>query len=753
MASSPQHPPKVQKTTLTFKTDIRKSQLDAVPCGVLHASRSSPNGREEHSFAWIVNYQTVDAALAHLERYGFTRDQVQFIPFSSKANWVTKYPHAFPYVDCDNGGNVSGFPHWSPQAQSVLDIPPEVVLAASQPHTIAAMNASAVARGGGGDGWLAATPKSKKKGKGNANRLANTLLNNNERQQLHNEIYKYISWLTNQVVDLETSESGRRSVKKAKLKVAGLRGLLVKMEATFNIHEDVANTYNVVKGVITPDKMNPALIDDVSGPVPVTPLLEENLTNEMSNLAAVEEEAQKKAKALRGESPKKKAHWEPLDFDSMFEKLLLYKAEHGHPNVPVKYQRDLQLGSWVSGLRMKKKAYDKDGDPLMEEEIWPTTDNDEEANTPAKASLKYLNRERIDALDSIGFTWVMAKPKSKPKSWDERLVELQQWHEDHGTFKVPRQESLGEWLHNQRTLYGKRDTKFMTKKAPRLEGIGYTFNVRENTSVSWDDRFQQLCEHHRQKGTFDVQCPVSEEDDTRGDSGNSPETQEKYKFYKWVSRLHNEYRAYEKGTSSKLNDERVEKLRGINFQFKGPKSRGRPSSSNLSHVPKLSWEKRMQQLKSFKADTGHLNIDHNYKHCSNLGGWAADISSLYKNWKAGSQLLSEDMTDKLYQLIELGFEFNVLPYYENNRSWDDNYEILLKFKELNNGSARVPLKYKADLRLGKWVQNQRQQYKLLQDGKTSKLSEERIEKLEIAGFEWEGRGGAVKDEDEEEADV
>ena len=161
----------------------------------------------------------------------------------------------------------------------------------------------------------------------------------------------------------------------------------------------------------------------------------------------------------------------------------------------------------------------------------------------------------------------------------------------------------------------------------------------------------------------------------------------------------------------------------------------------------------MQQLKSFKADTGHLNIDHNYKHCSNLGGWAADISSLYKNWKAGSQLLSEDMTDKLYQLIELGFEFNVLPYYENNRSWDDNYEILLKFKELNNGSARVPLKYKADLRLGKWVQNQRQQYKLLQDGKTSKLSEERIEKLEIAGFEWEGRGGAVKDEDEEEADV
>lgn len=206
--------------------------------------------------------------------------------------------------------------------------------------------------------------------------------------------------------------------------------------------------------------------------------------------------------------------------------------------------------------------------------------------------------------------------------------------------------------------------------------------------------------------------------------------------------------AFEKGTSSKLNAERVEKLRGIDFQFKGPKSRGRPSSGNTTLVPKLSWEKRLQQLQSFKMDTGHLNIDHNYKHCANLGGWAAEMSTLYKNWKSGSQHLSEDMIAKFNQLIMLGFQFNVLPYYENNRSWDDHYEVLLKFKEENHGSARVPLKYKADLRLGKWVQTQRQQYKLLQEGKKSKLTEERLERLEEAGFEWEVFGGASQDEEE-----
>ena len=54
----------------------------------------------------------------------------------------------------------------------------------------------------------------------------------------------------------------------------------------------------------------------------------------------------------------------------------------------------------------------------------------------------------------------------------------------------------------------------------------------------------------------------------------------------------------------------------------------------------------------------------------------------------------------------MGFQFNCLPYYESNRSWEDHYEVLLKLKERNNGSARLPLKYKADLRLGKWVQSQ-----------------------------------------------
>ena len=335
---------------------------------------------------------------------------------------------------------------------------------------------------------------------------------------------------------------------------AGLRGSLVKLETTFKV---------VGQKKIAASNDNDGGDNDATDDTPV-PLLEESLLHEMSNLAALEEETRKKNKAkIKAESTlKKNSSGEALDFDSMYEKLVAYKEEHGHPNVPVKYQKDVQLGSWVSGLRTKKKAYDKDGDVMdLEDEGWSldneeevvkeevaanndTTNNDSNTPTTPIANQKYLNTERISRLESLGFSWSMAKPKAKPKSWDERLDELKQWREDHGTYKVPRGESLGEWLHNQRTLYGKRDTKFMTKKAPRLEEIGYTFDVRENNSVSWDDRFQQLVEYHQEHGNFEVPWPVSEEDDGIGDGdvGNSDETVEKYKFYKWVARLHNEYR-------------------------------------------------------------------------------------------------------------------------------------------------------------------------------------------------------------------
>ena len=153
-------------------------------------------------------------------------------------------------------------------------------------------------------------------------------------------------------------------------------------------------------------------------------------------------------------------------------------------------------------MRTKKKAWDSgdidvangDGDNKIET-MDPIKDKDAAIDsgagtTPACNSKKYLNIEHIHQLESIGFEWSpMSKPKTASRSWDDRLEDLRQYHEEHGTYTEPRNSSLGEWLHNQRALYGKRDTRFMERRAPRMVAIGYVFDVRDNTtvSVSWED--------------------------------------------------------------------------------------------------------------------------------------------------------------------------------------------------------------------------------------------------------------------------
>lgn len=725
VAAAPPIPKKVQRTALNFKSDVRKSKsAESHPCGILHATRST-SSRDEHTFAWVADYGSgALPTLAHLERYGYDRDTAEFVPYSGKAEWISRYPHAYPYVECTAAGHVGGYPHWSHHCRDASEIPRDVAEGA----------ASGLLLGGGaglaGDGGLATgTLAGRQRGSGPK---VTGVLFNSEREQLHCEVYRYFKWLAEKVTDLETSEVGRRNVKKADLSIGGIRKLLVNMEGTF---KSVARLSAAMQGGSGEDGASGASL----------PLLESSLTGELGRLAeAARKDARSKAGQPEPLAGRKRAVYEPLDFDSMFQKLEAYRDREGDLNVPAKYPQDTQLGNWVAGLRSRKRAMDaaaaEGAADLMETDAGADADaaaaggggaGDKAPGTAELAPTqdqKVLTADRIERLESIGFEWKARRTKSKPKSWDERLEELRQWHAAHGTFKVPRAESLGEWLHNQRTLYAKRDTRFMTKKAPRMEAMGYKFEMRETVSVSWDERFQQLIEYGQTNGNYDVPLQSTVEENT-----------EEHRFYKWVNRLHNEYRSYQKGTQSKLNAERVEKLQGINFVFKGPKARGRPSSasSQITVVPSISWEKRIEQVKAFKEEIGNLNIDHQYKHCSNLGGWAAEMSTLHREWKSGKQQLSEDMISKLNELADLGFPFGILPYYESNRGWETHYTLLRQYKDRHGGSTRVPLKYKADLRLGKWVATQRAQYKLREAGRGSKLTKDRIDLLNRINFEWD----------------
>ncbi|CAB9496720.1 helicase [Seminavis robusta] len=71
--------------------------------------------------------------------------------------------------------------------------------------------------------------------------------------------------------------------------------------------------------------------------------------------------------------------------------------------------------------------------------------------------------------------------------------------------------------------------------------------------------------------------------------------------------------------------------------------------------------------------------------------------------------------------------------------WEDMHTRLLRYKQLH-GDCQVPNRYPDDPKLGAWVSTQRRHYRVSQrdNVESTSLTNERIQRLEDAGFEWTG---------------
>ena len=126
-----------------------------------------------------------------------------------------------------------------------------------------------------------------------------------------------------------------------------------------------------------------------------------------------------------------------VPWGTRFNELVQYKAKHGNCNVP---QKQGTLGTWVCSQRVAYKAGS-------------------------------LAQGRIDRLNSIGFSWVMAKGGSKG-DWETRFKELVQYKTKHGDCNIPfRQGQLGGWVGRQRNTH--KEGKLSHDRIDRLNAIGF----------------------------------------------------------------------------------------------------------------------------------------------------------------------------------------------------------------------------------------------------------------------------------------
>ena len=134
-------------------------------------------------------------------------------------------------------------------------------------------------------------------------------------------------------------------------------------------------------------------------------------------------------------------------WDKWMEMLSSFKAKHGHVDVPLKYEPNPALGTFVNRQRSEYRKYHSSKPTSM---------------TP----------ERISELNALGFTWAI---RDTHTSWNERYHELKQFRNVNGHTNVPKiynkNPSLGYWVNEQRFQYRrlmKQKSSSMSEEKIRL---------------------------------------------------------------------------------------------------------------------------------------------------------------------------------------------------------------------------------------------------------------------------------------------
>ena len=185
---------------------------------------------------------------------------------------------------------------------------------------------------------------------------------------------------------------------------------------------------------------------------------------------------------------------------------------------------------------------------------------------------------------------------------------------------------------------------------------------------------------------------------------------------------------------------------------RSPKStkKQQPSSAKAKQPGKLElrWNSNYQALEEYKQQHGNVNImrkhyeipDGSGSGTVKLGEWLFKQKREYRNGLEGKKsVLSAERAARLEQLgVEWDRTKSVL-------GWEGTYEVLKRYRE-RHGHCRVPQHYvtaddddgnEKGVCLGTWVLTQRREAKKRLEGQPSRMTADRVAKLDALDFEWD----------------
>ncbi|CAB9505504.1 helicase [Seminavis robusta] len=153
------------------------------------------------------------------------------------------------------------------------------------------------------------------------------------------------------------------------------------------------------------------------------------------------------------------------------------------------------------------------------------------------------------------------------------------------------------------------------------------------------------------------------------------------------------------------------------------------------------WTEMYQRLVAFRQKHGHCMVPNRYDEDTQLGYWVSTQRRQYRILSTAGADSVPLSAERVKALEDIGFEWSAVP--ASHKSWDGRFAELVSFVQ-QFGHAQVPMGYEDNPRLATWVSTQRQEYKLLKQGRSSRLTEAKIKKLESVGFVWEAQRGRRK---------
>lgn len=173
----------------------------------------------------------------------------------------------------------------------------------------------------------------------------------------------------------------------------------------------------------------------------------------------------------------------------------------------------------------------------------------------------------------------------------------------------------------------------------------------------------------------------------------------------------------------KMTEKRIEQLDEVGFVWV------------MSEHEIVSFDERMYQLRKYKLEHGDCNVPRRYSKIPQLGEWVRKMRASFKDLVRG---VKTRLTEERVQLLDAeGFDWDMSL---KDVPWETRFAELVLYKE-KHGNCLVPQRYSDNPALGVWVNCQRVEYKKLNEGRKSSLTEERLQKLEEKGFVWKTRPG------------